>query len=134
VLVLNPRSVSFGSATWEGVSSIVVDRQAARTLEELGDNGPYPVLVDVPEQRVRVKVVQEFTRDEMSAPAPGEQATLQFVTAPGASTAGLRRVTLTAIVIGVEHEVSLKRGATRTIELAAISSDGRTDPVSIADA
>jgi hypothetical protein len=134
VLVLNPRTVTFGAATWANVSSVAIDRQAARLIEEPGDNGPYAVLVDVAEQRVRVKVVQEFTRDEMSAPALGDQATLQFYTAPGLSSAGSRKVSMTAAVIGVEHEVSLKRGATRTIELSAVSSDGRTDPVAIADA
>jgi hypothetical protein len=133
MLVMNPRSVRFGSVEWKSVAAVVVDRQASRLVEDLGDNGPYVVFADAPEQRVRVKVVQEFARDEMSTPRPGDQATLSFVTSPIGTDTLKRRVAMSAVVVGVDHEISLKRGATRTVTLTAISPDGRADPITIVD-
>lgn len=134
MLVLNPSAVAFGSATWSGVWAIAVDRRAARLVEARGDRGPHAVLVDVPEQRVRVRVVQRFTRDEPTAPRPGEMALLRFTASPGGSDALRRRVSVMAVVLRVEHEIARGRGATRMIELAGVSVDGAADPVSVADA
>lgn len=131
MLVLNPRSVVFGSSTWAGVTSVSVDRDAERLVAEIGASGPHVVLADVPEQRVRVRVVQEMEGDDLGSPTPGEQAALGFVTAPNASSAGQRAVDLTAVVTGVRHEVSRRGGAVRTVSLLAVSPDGVSDPVSV---
>lgn len=133
MLVLNPRNVKFGAVEWKNVVAVAVDRQAARTIEEIGDVGPYVTFADVPQQRVRIRVQQEFTRDEMSAPRPGDQATLEFITTPAANEMQRRKVTATAVVLSVDHELSQRRGAIRRIELTALSSNGTADPVVIVD-
>lgn len=133
MLVLNPQIVRFGSAAWEGVVAVVVDRAAQRLIEEWDDAGPYATLVDVPEQRVRVRVVQEVARDEVHVPRPGDLGTLVFYTAPAGSEAGRRKVSVLAVVIGVEHEVSRRRGALRTVTLAGVSATGAADPITVSD-
>jgi hypothetical protein len=134
MLILNPRTVRFGAAAWEGVTSIAIDRLPQKHVEEWSDAGPYAVFADVPEQRTRLTVRQELTRDDLASPRPGEQASLTFCTSPTASDAARRRLAATAVVLEIRHEVSLKRGAIRTITLAAISQDGATDPIAITDA
>jgi hypothetical protein len=134
VLLLNPRVVKFGGASWEGVAAVVIDRSAARLAEEWGDSGPYATFADVPEQRVRVRVVQELSGDDVGSPRPGDEGTLEFFTSPARSDGGRRRVSIACVVLGVEHEVSLKKGALRTVTLAAVSSDGAADPVVVSDA
>ncbi|MFN0131217.1 MAG: hypothetical protein ACKVW3_01590 [Phycisphaerales bacterium] len=134
MLILNPRQVTFGLIPWDGVTAVSIDRSAARTVEEWSDSGPYAVLADVPEQRTRIVVVQEPSADDIGVPRPGEQATLTLHTSPAAADGGRRLVSATAVVLAVEHEVSLRKGATRTITLAAISTSGSADPISISDA
>jgi hypothetical protein len=134
MLILNPRSVVFGGSRWEGVVSVAIDRLPQRLVEEWSDEGPFAVLVDVPEERTRIKVVQEILRDDLDAPRPGEQGTLSLCTSPAASDAGRRRLSASAVVLRVEHEVSVKTGAVRTVTLAAVSADGAADPVSVGDA
>jgi hypothetical protein len=133
MLLLNPRHITFGAARWDDVIAIAIDRSPHRTVEEWSDLGPYAVLVDIPEQRTRIQVVQELARDDVTAPRPGEQATLTFYTAPTPSDAGRRKVSATAVILDVRHELSLRKGAIRTVTLAAVSS-GSADPVSITDA
>ena len=131
MLLLNPRSVSFGAQTWSGVTSVSVDRDAERLIAEIGPTGPHVVLADVAEQRVRVKVVQEMDGDDLSAPEPGDEGAMSFTTSPNASAAGQASVSLTAVVTGVRYEVSRRGGAVRTVSLLAVSSDGVADPVSV---
>jgi hypothetical protein len=134
MLILNPRRVTFGSAVWEGVVAVTIDRAAHRAVEDFGDLGPYAVLVDVPEQRVRIGVVQEVARDDLGVPRPGDAGVLTLFTSPTASDAGRRKLSCAAVVLDVSHEVSIKKGAIRTVSLAAVSSDGAADPVEITDA
>lgn len=134
MLILNPRSVTFGSVEWEGVVAVTIDRAAHKTVEDFGDLGPYATLVDVPEQRVRIGIVQEVSRDDLNVPRPGEAATLTLFTSPAASDAGRRKLSCAAVVLDVNHEVSIKKGAIRKVTLAAVSSDGAADPVEVSDA
>jgi len=133
VLLLNPQLVTFGSLTLDPVALISIDRVAARQVLDWSDAGPYPVLADAPEQRVTIKLVQDLSQD-LSAPRPGDQATLAFHASPTLATATRRKLSCTAVVMSVTHELSLKRGLTRTIELAALSPDGATDPIAVTDA
>lgn len=80
---------------------------------------------------MNVRVVVELSDDDVGAPVPGESATLSFHTSKGASEAGRKKVSLVAVVTGVTHELSLKRGAVRQIDLVAVSSDGAADPVNV---
>jgi hypothetical protein len=87
----------------------------------------------VPEERVRVRITQELARGDPGSPRTGEQAELSFYTSPTLGDAGRKRVSATAVILAVEHDLSLNR-ALRTITLAAISSDGIEDPIQITDA
>lgn len=133
MLVLNPRLVKFGSAVWEGVLAITIDRAAHKQVLEWSDLGPHAVLADVPEERIDLTVVRELVRDDLAGPRPSEQAELVFYTSPTASDAARKKVSVQAVVVAVTHELSLKKGAVRTIRLIAVSSTGGTDPITIGD-
>jgi len=134
MLLLNPRSVRFGALVWEGVTILAIDRAGARVTVAWGDKGPHAVFADVPEQRVSVRVVMEVDRDDVGVPRPREVGVLSFYTSPNDSDGGRRRVSMTAVVTGVSHELSQKKGALRTVEMVAVSADGAADPVSVVEA
>ncbi|MBM4108995.1 MAG: hypothetical protein FJ255_09355 [Phycisphaerae bacterium] len=134
MLLLNPRRVRFGSEAWEDVTAMVIDRRAARTVLEWSDEGPHAVLADVPRQRVGIRVVQQVAREDVSSPRPGDEALLVAYTSPAGSEGGRRRVSCFAVVVGVSHELSLSRGAVRTVELVAVSASGGADPIVVEDA
>ena len=129
MLILNPRQVTFNSTTWPDVTLVSIDRTATRLALDWSDDGPHPTFADVPEQRIDVKVVADLSGSSVTPPIPGDEGELSFVTSPTASDGSRRRVTMTCIITGVSHEVSLKRPGVRTIDLVAISTDGHTDPV-----
>lgn len=133
MLLLHPREVRFLSTLWRSVTSIVIDRAATRVVAEVGDGGPHVVFADCPQQRVTVRVVMDITEDTLASPALGEQGALSFVTAPTGVNGARSRIALQGVVASVTHELSLRRGAVRTVELVAISSDGSADPVTITD-
>ncbi len=133
MLFVNPRQVRFGDRVWTDAAMVAVDRTAARLVEDWSDHGPWCTLVDVPEERVIVKVVQTIAGDDIGALALGEEAELTFVTSPTASPRGAREFAATCVIVGVSHEVSVKGGAGRTITLRAVSEDGSTDPVVVGD-
>jgi hypothetical protein len=134
VLLLNPRTVSFGGEVWEDVSAVVVDRSAKRAVTDWSDLGPHVVLADAPEQLVAVRVVQHVSRDDVGSPKPSEAGELVFHTSPSGSDSPRKRVKALCVVMDVTHELSLKNGAVRTVKLVAVSSDGVVDPVTIEDA
>ncbi len=122
-----------GPDTWDHISAVLVDRAPHKTIEEWSDAGPYATLADIPEQRTRITILQELTAEDLNTPRPGQNATLTLCTSPGADR-GRKKLTATAVVLSVAHELSLKKGATRTIQLAAVSPDGSTDPITLTDA
>lgn len=127
MLVLRPRAVSFAGAAWPGVERLAIDRLAARTVREWSGDGPYPTLVDVPEQFVRVRVVQALDASALASPRPGDLGTLRVEVSPGADE-GRRLVRVACVVESVTHEVSGAR-AVRVVTLIAQSQDGDDDPV-----
>lgn len=138
MLVLNPWRVRFGSAIWDGVVGVAVDRSAAREVLAWGDAGPELAFADTPERRVTVTVTQSLASDDFSAPTPGDAGDLVVFTSPAGSEAQRRRVTVPAVVLRVTHDVSLRqRGGsraaevTRKIVLVGVSSDGVADPVAV---
>lgn len=133
MLILNPREVTFASAVWTDVTLISLNRRGTKVVLDWTDDGPHPTFADVPEQRTDVRIVMEVARGEVSGPRPGEAGTLTFITGPGASDAGRRRLTLSIVITAVEHELSDRKGAVRTIDAVALSSDAATDPVSVAN-
>jgi len=131
MLVLSPRMVRFGGKTWANVSLVAVDRVATRTGVEWGDRGPHVVFADVAEQRVNARVVVELDADDVGSPVPGDAGLLSFYTSLSGSESGRVRVSMQAVVTGVSHELSLKRGVVRTVDLVGVSSDGAADPVGV---
>lgn len=134
MLLLNPETVKFGSATWQDVFAVLVDRAAERSTLEWSDTGPYAVFADVPEQRITVRVSRRILRDVAFTPRPGESAELVVYASPTAGDASRRRVRTTCVVTHVAHELSSQRGAVQTVTLVAISADGASDPIAIEDA
>lgn len=133
MLFLFPTGVEFAGAAWPGVTSVAIGRRAEKSIVEFGDGGSHVVLADVPEQRVEVTVSQELTADDAGGPVPGEEGALGFETGPTGSGAGRRRVSVSAVVLGVTYRVSKKSGAIRVVELVGVSSDGVADPVVVED-
>jgi hypothetical protein len=130
MVVLSPGVVTFGQARWAGVRSVVIDRTPERAVIEGSDVGPHATFADVPEVRVRVKVVMDLAADALDAPRPGQLATLTFFAAPGAADAARVRVRATCVVLRVTHEVQAER-ATRTVDLVALSANGTDEPVTV---
>lgn len=138
VLILNPQSVVFGSATLERVSFVVIERVGARVVVEWGDGGPQVVFADVPEQRVNAKVVQDMDVAAVDGPRPGNSGELTFVASMSGADGGTKTVSATAVVTGVQYEIGRSTAgtgvpprATRTLNFVLVSSDGAADPVMV---
>lgn len=129
MLILNPRTVTFGSAAWPDIASVVIDRSTPRPAIEWTDEGPHPTFADAPEQRTTIRVTQHIARDALDTPRPGESDTLRLHTAPAGADTPRARLEAACVVLDVTHELSLRNGAVRTIRLIAISPDGATDPI-----
>jgi hypothetical protein len=130
VLVFNPEKVLFAGVEWEGVESIGVDRLAHKLIQEWSDDGAAMVFADVPEQKVRVVLVQRLEDGALVSPVPGDSGTLSFEVARSGSDAGRVSVSMEAVVAEVRHDM-LGKGGRRSMVLWAVSSDGATDPVSV---
>lgn len=129
-MMLNPRSVTFGSETWNGVGKVSVERSASRLIEEWTDTGPHTVLVDVPEARVVVKVEQAISEEDPGGPVPGALGELIVEFGPSGGDLLRRRLRVEAVVVQVAHSLDAE-GAKRVVTLRGISSDGEVDPVVI---
>ena len=102
-------------------------------MQEWSDSGAQLVFADVPEQRVRIALVQSLTESAIGSPLPGMSGALRFEAARSASDAGRVSVTAQVVVGEVRHEVT-RKGGLRSIVLWAVSSDGVSDPVSVESA
>ncbi len=133
MLLLNPRRVIFGNHEWDNVGAVAIDRATSRAVLEWSDSGPHPVLADSPEQKTTVTVTMDLQRDDLASPRPGDTGVLALDTSPTGADLPRRRYTMTCVVTDVSHELSLRKGAVRTIRLVALSPDGATDPISAID-
>lgn len=129
MIVLRPDEVRFGGAVWEGVIRVTVDRLSSRTVDEWGEVGGHLVFVDVARQRVVMKVTQEIDGDDFEAPGLGDEGLFSFRGSKG-SDVGAVEVEAVGVVESVLNKVS-DFGATRTITLIAVSSDGVVDPITV---
>jgi hypothetical protein len=142
MLILNPTNVKFGANVWSDAISVVVDRNGEKVTLQRGDFGPHNTFVDVPEQRVVIRVTRGLARDDLASPKPSEQAELVFYSATSGSDSLRKRVRATCVITSVVHEISrAKTGmsgrpgdAVQTITLVALSSDGVADPIVVEDA
>jgi hypothetical protein len=133
MLLLNPHSVKFGSARWDDVAALAVDRGASRLNLEWSDSGPHVVFADVPEERLTIRVTRRLQREATFGPRPGDAGELVAYTSPTAADASRRRVRIESVVTAVSHEISAK-AALQTVTLVGVSSNGAVDPVVIEDA
>ncbi|MGQ0628662.1 MAG: hypothetical protein ACT4PL_11250 [Phycisphaerales bacterium] len=137
MLALHPPIVTFAGRALSAVSAITIDRAAESLVEEWDDFGPHPAFVDVPAQRITIKLVQTLDTADRSdqgeallPPIPGERDTLEFCTAPARADGDRRMVAIPCTVTAVRHELG-PRAATRTITFAACAGSGEVDPVAI---
>lgn len=132
MLWLNPTEVTLFGVALSGVSSVAVDRFATRTAQEHSDLGPHVVFVDAPEQRVTVRVrrrVDEMSAGIVSGITVGSMGELSFRVAASASDRNGRKVRVTVVVRGVDHDFSERDGFVQSISMTAVSSDGAVDPI-----
>lgn len=129
---LNPQTVTLGSTTLDEVSSVSIDENAARLVVEHQDGGPHVVFVDVPEQKIVVKIRRRVVTDEVLELDLGESLALTMRTAQsgGDGLDGVQ-VTATVVITDLAYDVDRKRGAELIITAIAVSSDGATDPVTV---
>ncbi|MFM9994896.1 MAG: hypothetical protein ACKVU4_03745 [Phycisphaerales bacterium] len=134
MLLLNPRTVKFGDSVWDDVTAVAIDREPERLVLEWSEFGPHVVLADVPQQKATLRVVQTVARDDVNAPRPGDEGTVEFFTSPASGSAGRKRVSAPAVITEVTHELSLRGGAVRRVAMIAVSPTGAADPISVTEA
>jgi hypothetical protein len=134
MLILNPRQLLFSNQPWPNVTAVSVDRKTTRLALNWSDAGPHPTFADAPEQEITITVQMELDREDLDTPRPGQSGTLTFITSPTSSDANRRQFSTTAVITNITHDLSQRKAPTRTITLLALSQDGATDPITIADA
>lgn len=145
MLLLTPTTVRFDDLIWHDCSAIAIDREAARVIEDWGDDGPHAAFVDLPERRLRIKLTRELSRSEPGnelGAAVGRLSWLSVHTANAGSDAGRQRLRIRCVLAGVSTSIihpSGPRGAPpsarQVITFIGVSPDGgAADPVQIAPA
>lgn len=134
MVFLNPDIVTLGALTLTNVQFVAIDREARRTALEYSDLGPHAAFVDVPEQRITVRIVRRITESEALPIKPGDRLALALRAAPNLSGAGVRASAATVVITAVESTLSNRGGATQRISAIAISADGAADPITISSA
>ena len=129
MIYLSPRRVTLGATDLTHVSSVTVDRAASVLTVEHSDLGPHVAFVDVPEQRITIRVVRTLVADEPGVIKPGQSLALSLRTAPSPAAPEARQIEAEVVVTGVEHDVTIKHGVRQTITCIAVSSDGSSDPI-----
>jgi hypothetical protein len=129
MVVLRPERVRFGNTEWDGVVRISIDRQSTRLIEEWGDEGAYAVFADVARIRVKMRIVQEFSAEDLDAPIPGDMEELRIYVSAG-TDAGEKLVVADAVVESVSYSSSGSRSE-RVLHLICVSDDGIEDPVDL---
>ncbi|MBY0308427.1 MAG: hypothetical protein K2Q09_06770 [Phycisphaerales bacterium] len=136
MLILNPQSVSLGSAQLTGITAVVIDRATVAPLEQWAATGPWCALADSTKRRITVTLKQELPAPLNAGPQLGTQAELRLTVAPTRADASRRRIRCTCVVTAVEHALPSAPGkpAARTVTLLAVATGapaGANDPVVI---
>lgn len=131
MLVRSPNAVRFGNAYLANVETIVVERSAHKTIEEWTDTGPHAVLVDVPEQRVSVKLVRRLDTGERPDRAefvPGVAGLLGFFLAGHGSDASPVEVNINCVLTGMRYD-AWDEPTRQVLTFIAYSEAAAQDPV-----
>jgi hypothetical protein len=140
-MLISPDTVKFGTLTLDNALHLAVDRASERLALEWSDAGPHAVFADVPEQRITLRLSRRIVGQAPASVVPGQRDTLVAEFAPGGSGAGRRRrLTVTAVVTGVDYQLAgadaasgTSRSTRQDITLVALSTDGAADPIAIQD-
>ncbi|MBY0261186.1 MAG: hypothetical protein K2Q20_02515 [Phycisphaerales bacterium] len=150
MLVLDPEVVRFEDVVFEDALGVAVDRQAKKLVEEWGDDGPHAALVDVPEQRVLVRVTRRPARGRVAAGADaeagltlGREGDLVFYSSTEGGGARTRFV-VRCVLTSVRTELSIDAAgrpssrtapglvAVQTLTFVGVSRDGGSaDPIQV---
>jgi len=129
MIYLQPRRVTFAGQTLSHVSAVVIDRTADLLAVEHSDLGPHVAFVDVPQQRITIRIQRTPVADEPSTIKPGDSAPLTLRTAPSPASPDSRQLNATVVITGVEHDITARKGLVQTITAIAVSTTGAQDPV-----
>jgi hypothetical protein len=129
MIYLSPRRVTLGTTELTHVSRVTIDRTADLLAVEHSDLGPHVEFVDVPEQRITVRIVRTIVADEAGSIRPGQQHALTLHSAASSAAPEAREVTGVVVVTGVEHDYTLKHGLQQTITAIALAGAGGSDPI-----
>lgn len=126
MIVLDPERVTFDGRSWDGVLSVVVDREAERLVEAWSDAGPWCAMADVAQVRVKITLTRRVdgvraqglgesldagvaggapSWQTWDAPRLGAMGTLRWTTSVGRSDRQRARVSVRAVVTGVRHRL-----------------------------
>ena len=133
MLWINPRNVTINGEALGGVRSVRVSRGAGRSVVEHGDEGPHVVFVDVPEQKVEVRIERDLEDGAAVGAGVSDSVTLEFETSRGSSDALRRRVTIVGVVVSSDVDIKGESGGSERMKIIGVSSDGSQDPVVIED-
>lgn len=134
MVILSPHSVTFAGLDLGPVDALVIDRAAARLAEEWSDLGPHRAFVDVPEQRVDLRLTQRLIAPAAlpELPPVGTRAALRFAIASPTGPRPGRAFTVQCVLTGARHDLPSgaqpAARASRTLTFAAVS-DGAADPI-----
>ena len=79
-----------------------------------------------------MRVVRRVEADELDAVSVGTRATLAVLAGTNASDAGVRELSVTCVLMSVEHDLRASgSGALQTLVFVAVSADGSVDPVTV---
>lgn len=123
MLILEPERVRLGGVVMAGVTAVAVSEEAAGLIEEVGEGGPYGVLVDVPRRSVRVMVKRTLAESTATWPVVGSTAELEVEWSAGGRAGVRRKLSAMLVVIGVRYDLGASAAAC-VVEMAGVSADG----------
>lgn len=130
MLAIMPERVSFAGTELQSVRAVAVSRTVNRGVSEYSELGPHCVFADVPEQRTKVTVIGSVGADDLAPPALASCGVLEVRVARAPGRMKRKEIRMLAMVTHVSYRAT-PGGAERTIELEALSIDGRADPVTV---
>lgn len=129
MIYLSPRRVTLGSLELSNVSRVTIDRTPDVLAVEHSDVGPHVEFVDVPEQRVTLRIVRRVVEDEAGTIKPGQQHAMTLRSATSTASPSARQVAASVVVTAIEHDYTAKNGLQQTITAIALAGAGGADPI-----
>jgi hypothetical protein len=131
MLLLSPERVRFATQVWPQVRSVAISRLTASEILDWNDRGPHAVFADAARQSTRVRIIRGVAADDLHLPVPGSQGDLEIRVREGAGDGGVAEIRCVAVLTGISYRLSARDLPERMIDLVALSTDGRQDPITI---